>query len=444
MTQMIPSWQAALEAESRAPSLRRIVRQAFLVIGLGFGSFLVWACLAPLDSAVPAMGNVVVETKRKTVSLLDPGILKQLYVKEGDRVEKGQPLLKLDEAQAMSQLGSLKAQYWTTVAKVARLRAEQDEQASIEFPKELRDAAAADSAIAGLVANEQHVFEDRYKLYDSTIGAQERKVKQAQEQIAAMKAQLASMQQRLALTEQELQGTNELLAKGYATKTRMYEIKRNEAELRGNIGELTAHQAETQQAIAQTELEIASTRNQRRQDISKDLQDAQGAAADLSERVRGAQDLLTKRDVLAPESGKVTDIKFFTPGSAIGAGQPILDIVPQSDTMIVEANVRPDDIEHLRPGQRVNIRLTAYKQHKVPVLTGHLTYVSADLQQDPKGESFYLARAEIDRDALTRIQGVSLYPGMPAEMLIIGGERKAIDYFLSPITDSLNRSMREE
>jgi HlyD family secretion protein len=221
-------------------------------------------------------------------------------------------------------------------------------------------------------------------------------------------------------------------------------LQRSLAELNGNLGELNAKESEARQAIAQNDLEMASTRNQRRQDISKDLQDAQASAADLNEKIHGAQDTLTKKILEAPVAGTVTDIKSFTPGSAIGAGNPILDIVPQGDSMLVEANVRPDDIEHVHPGQRVNIRLTSYKQHKVPVLTGRLTYVSADRQQDPKGDPFFLVRAEIDRDALAAIKGVALYPGMPTEVLIIGGERTAIDYFLSPITDSLRRSLHEE
>ena len=146
----------------------------------------------------------------------------------------------------------------------------------------------------------------------------------------------------------------------------------------------------------------------------------------------------------APEAGTVTDIKYFTPGSSINAGQPILDIVPNDDRMVVEANVRPEDIENVHPGQNVNIRLTAYKQSKVPVLTGRVVYVSADRQQDQRGVPFFLARAEIDPGAMAELEDVSLYPGMPADVLIIGGERKAIDYFISPITRSLDRAFREE
>jgi HlyD family secretion protein len=407
MSELVPHWQSEIEALSPPPSLRNIVIASLVIVAIGFGGFFAWAFLARLDTAVPANGSIVVESKRKTVSLLDAGILKTLYVKEGEAVQAGQPLLRLDEEQILSQLGSLRVQRWTAIAKIARLRAEQTEVREVEFPTELLAAAEGDQAVAELVANERRVIADRWAAYEGSLAVQRSKISQSQEQITAMQAQIDGLQQRLAYTDKELQGVMELLDKGLARKTRLYELKRAEAELRGNMGELTAKKAETRHAIAQTELEMASTTNQRRQDISKDLQDAQSSAADLAEKIRGSEDMLAKRLLVAPDAGTVTDIKFFTPGSSIGAGQPILDIVPKNDRMLVEANVRPEDIEHVHAGQPVNIRLTAYKQHKVPVLTGHLLYVSADRQQDPKGEPFFLARAELDRDALANLKGVS-------------------------------------
>jgi HlyD family secretion protein len=444
MSHAVPAWQAALEAETAEPSLRRIMLASLAVIAIGFGGFLGWACLAKLDNAVPANGTIIVESKRKTVSLADGGLLKALYVKEGEHVEAGQALLRLDEVQAQAQLGSLKVQSWTAIARIARLRAEQNDERDLDFSADLLAAAAADRAIAELVANERKVFQDRRAAYDGTLAVQRNKVQQASEQITALQAQLEANRQRLVFTEQELEGTNELFAKGFATKTKIYELKRNQAELRGNIGELTARRSAAQEAIGQAELELAATTKQRQQDISKDLQDAQSSAADFAEKLRGAEDTLAHRLVSAPDSGTVTDIKFFTPGSAIGPGQPILDIVPRNDRLLVEVAVRPEDIEHVHPEQKVNIRLTAYKQHKVPVLSGRLLYVSADRQQDVKGEPFFQARAAIDPAALDGIRGVALYPGMPAEVLIIGGERTAIDYFLSPITDGIRRSLHEE
>jgi HlyD family secretion protein len=188
---------------------------------------------------------------------------------------------------------------------------------------------------------------------------------------------------------------------------------------------------------------MASTRSQRQQEISRTLQDAQALGADLSERLRGARDLLAKRNVVAPEAGTVANIRAFTPGSAIGAGQPILDLVPDNERMVIEAKVRPDDIAQVAAGQHVNVRLTAFKARQVPVLGGTLVYVSADRQEDAQGNAFFMVRAELDPASLAHLPDVRLEPGMPAEVLIIGGERLAIDYLISPITDSLHRAMRE-
>lgn len=444
MTQISSTWHDSNEAPDHGPSLRRIVISSLVVIAVGFGSFFAWAFIAPLDSAVPAAGTVVVNSKRKTVSVLESGILSELYVSEGSRVEEGQPLLRLDSNQAGALLGSLKAQYWGVVARLARLRAEQKGEMEIVFPPELIAAAQTEAALTDLITNERMVIRDRWNSYTGAQAVQDKKISQSRDQISALRAQASAMKQRLAYTEQELNGVNQLLASGFATKTKQLELMRNKAEMTGNIGELTAKIAEAEQSIAQTELEKISAENLRKQEISKDLQEAQSTAADLSEKVRGSTDVVTKKLIIAPEAGTITDIKFFTPGSSINAGQPILDIVPQDDRMVIEANIRPEDIENVHPGQRMNIRLTAYKQSRVPVLTGKLIYVSADRQVDPRGNPYFLARAEIDEAAMGKLKGVSLYPGMPADVLIIGGERRAIDYFISPVTRSLDRAFREE
>jgi len=440
----IPAWQAELEAQYPEPSFRRIVLASAIIISIGFGGFFAWAFTARLDIAIPAPGSVVVESKRKTVSILDPGILLELFVKEGDQLETGQALLRLDDTQLQSQLGSLKMQSLTALAKMTRLRAEQGGSRSLQFPQELLDAAAANRAVGDIVTNEARVMKDRWTLFDSTLDGQRRKRGELEQQLAALKGQAAATQQKLGYTQKELVSLTELVSKGLATQGRLFELQRSEAALHGELDGLVGRQAEARQAMAQTDLEMASTTNQRQQDISKDLQDTQALLGDLTEKIRGVDDLIAKKFVTAPETGVVTNIRFFTPGSSISAGQPILDIVPQNDKLLVEMQVRPDDVEHVHPGQRVNIRLTAYKQRKVPVVDGQLVYVSADTQADAQGNQFILARAEIDRRTLARLRDVALYPGMPAEVLIIGGERRAIDYFLSPITDAMHRSLGEE
>jgi HlyD family secretion protein len=444
MTTSIPAWQLALEAESPAPSLRRLVLASLLTIAVGFGGFFAWAFTAPLDSAVPANGSIVVQSKRKTISILDGGILKEIRVKEGDRVAAGQVLLRLDDTQVQAQIGQLRAQYWGALAKGTRLNAELADQRILEFPPDLVEAASREPAMRALTANEQRLFVARWDTYEGTLAVQRKKIAQLTEQIAGLRAQTTAATTRLRFVEEELKGVMELLAKGFATKPKAFELQRAQAELKGNLGELAGRESEARQLIGQTELEMISTTNTRRSDAAKDLQDAQAVIADVSEKLRGAKDILQHKEVTAPEPGTVTDIKFFTPGSSIAPGQPILDLVPVDDRLIVEVSVRPEDIEHVHVGQRANIRLTSYKQHRVPVLSGRITYVSADRQQDQKGEAFFMARAELDPNALAKFKDVALYPGMPAEVLIIGGERLAIDYFISPVTDSFRRALREE
>jgi HlyD family secretion protein len=440
----IPVWQKEIESESQAPSLRRLALAATAVVALGFGSFGVWAFTASLDSAVPAPGSVVVESKRKTVSILDSGILKELLVHEGDRVTQGQPLLQLDVTQVQAQLGQLRAQYWATMAKAARLRAEGAEASEMQLPPELVNVAAQDSSVALIASTERQVFQTRLQTYKGQLKVEEAKIAGLQEQIAAFQAQAKASEDRLRYVEEELRTVAALFAKGYERKPRLLELQRQKAELSGNIGELVAKEAEARQQIATIVAEKVSTENTRRSDAMKELQDSQALINDLSERIRGAADVVQRKEVLAPDAGVVTDVKYFTPGSSILAGQPIMDIVPAGDRMLVEARVNPNDIENVHIGQKVNVRLLAFKASKVPILTGTLAYVSADRQQDPKGDTFFIARAELDKESLAGMKHVHLYPGMPAEVLILGGERLAIDYFLTPIENGLRRALREE
>lgn len=427
-----------------APSLRRIALASLLTVALGFGGLGTWAALTPLDSAVAATGAFVAAGKRKTVSLLDSGILRALLVNEGDRVAAGQPLLQLDDAQARAAMNQAAAQYWGAVAKATRLTAETGDRRELSLPDDLLATAKTDPAIASLVQAERDLFASRWDTFDGNARITGRKVQQLQAQEAALRAQVQSLTTRLALTEEEGRGVDSLLRDGFAPKTRALELRRAIAELQGALGDAAGRLAQTLEAIEQTKLELTSLAETRRSDAAKDLQEAKATMADAAQRLSAAQNLLARSVVTAPEAGAVTDIKFFTPGSSITAGQPVLDIVPADDRLLIEAGITPTEIEHVHVGQRVNVRLSAYKAHRVPTIEGRLVYVAADRQQDARNEPVFLVRAELDRDALKPFPGVAVYAGMPADVLIIGGERTALDFIISPIRDGMRRAMREE
>lgn len=437
----------ALEAEMDAvlppPSLRRLVLAATITLVLGVGGLTSWAAMTPLERAVIGTGSLVAEGRRKSISLLEPGLLRELLVREGERVAAGQPLLRLDTTQAQAAAAQARALFWGQTARAARLRAEQDDLRSMLLPAEAIAAAQGDVALSALLAAEQRLFAARWAAFDGSVGVQRTRIAQLQEQIAALAAVRSANLVRLRATREELAGVASLLARGYATRTRHWELQRAEAELLGNIGQAQAQEAQTREQIAQAEAEIAGLALNRQQDVARDLQDAQAQIADAEQRLRGAMDVLRRREVVAPEPGVVTDIRFFTPGSSIGAGQPVLDLVPLDDRLVVESRVALIDVEQVRIGQPARLRLSAFRSHELPLLDGRVIYLSADRQLDEQGNAYFLARVEIDPASLQGLAGVTLAAGMPVESYLLGERRTALDYVVRPLRESLQRSLRD-
>ncbi|MES2713118.1 MAG: HlyD family type I secretion periplasmic adaptor subunit [Pseudomonadota bacterium] len=433
-----------MEAEFGAPSLRGIALASLLVLVLGLGGLFAWAMLTPLERAVIGSGSLVAEGRRKTVNLMEPGLLRELVVREGDRVSAGQVLLRLDVTQAESVASQARSAFHGGKARLARLVAEQAGDRRLAIPEEALAAARASPNIASFVEAERRLFAARWAAYDGAIAAQRRRVAQASEQIGGLVAQRVAAGTRLRALREELAGVNQLLASGFATRTRALELRRLEAEALGSLGQYTAQEAQASEQMAQAELDATNLTLMREAEIARDLQETQASVADAADRLRAAQDLLTRREVLAPEAGIVTDLRFFTAGSSIAAGQPVLDLVPLDTALVVEARIAPLDIEQVQAGQRVNIRLSAYRQREVPMLSGHLAYVSADRQTDPQGTSFFVVRATLDPPGAEQASAIPpLAAGMPAEVFVLGERRTVLDYLLRPLRDSMRRAGRD-
>jgi HlyD family secretion protein len=431
--------------ELDGPSLRGVAIASLLTLVLGVGGLLTWAMLTPLERAVIGTGSLVAEGRRKTVNLMEPGLLRELVVREGDRVVAGQVLLRLDVTQAEAVASQGRSAYHGGLARLARLVAEQAGERRLDIPEEALAAARASPTIASFIDAERRLFAARWAAYDGALAAQRRRVAQAAEQIAGLSAQRVAAGTRLRALREELAGVNQLLAAGFATRTRALELRRLEAEALGSQGQFTAQEAQAHEQLAQAELDASNLALTREAEIARDLQETQAAVADAADRSRAAQDLLARREVVAPEAGIVTDLRFFTAGSSIAAGQPVLDLVPLDSILLAEARIAPLDIEQVQTGQRVNVRLSAYRQREVPLLTGHLTYVSADRQTDPQGASFFLVRAVLDSAEMTPgSAGMPLLAaGMPAEVFVLGERRTVLDYLLRPLRDSMRRALRD-
>jgi HlyD family secretion protein len=438
------NWVERFEAEqARTPSFRVPVIAGLVTILGGLGGFIGWAFAAHLDSAAVASATVIVDSKRKTISHLEGGILKMLLAQEGDVVKAGQPLLRLDDTRAKAELAQLRARRLGLDARLVRLRAEQSRLKELTFPSQLMTST---SQIAAEVVNaERKLFVARSEMFDRKVEIQHKAIEQQEAELTAVRAQSDANARQIELLTRELNAVAGLVEKGYAARPRLTEMQTRESELIGRAGELVARKAKAEQAKSAAELEILSIANDFQQQVGADLQAAQLDLADTIERMSAANDVLRRIEVVSPQDGVITNIRSHTPGGVIGAGQPILDIVPEHEPLILEAKIGLRDIDSVRVGSPVQVRLTAYNNRGNPPLSGKVTYLSADQQVDERNDSaFFVARAEIFPESLASNSVIKLYPGMPAEVLIINKPRRAIDYLIAPITESFNRAFRED
>jgi HlyD family secretion protein len=432
-----------MEAVLPAPSLRRVGVAAAAALVLGAGGLVGWAAATSLDSAVITAGSLAAEGRRKSINLLEPGILREMLVREGERVVPGQPLLRLDTTQAETAAHQARGAYWGQRIRAARLAAEQADARNFELPLGAAEAGARDPAINALILGERRLFQARWAAFDGAIGVQRTRVAQSQEQLQAMIALRIATSTRLRSTREELAGVNTLVRQGFATRTRQWELQRNEAELLGQLGQYQAQESQTREQIVQAEAEMANLLLNRQQDVARELQDAIAAAASVEQQLRSLLDVLNRREVTSPEAGIVTDIRVVTAGSSIAAGQAILDLVPVDDRLIAEIRISPTDVENVRIGQPARVRLSAFRTADAPMLEARVIYVSADQRLDERGSAHFAARIEMVTDVLQSRPDVQLASGMPVEAYILGERRSALDYIVRPLRDSLRRSLRD-
>ncbi|MBA1154514.1 HlyD family type I secretion periplasmic adaptor subunit [Microvirga mediterraneensis] len=425
------------------PSYRGPVIAGLATIFLGLGGLTTWAFSAHLDSAAIATATVVVDSKRKTISHLEGGILKTLLAHEGEVVKAGQPLLRLDDTRAKAELEQLRSRRLGLEARLVRLRAEQAGLDDLTFPDALLQAGGPTAE--DILNAERKYFTARREMFNRRVDIQRKTIAQQVAELQAVQSQTEANTRQAELLDRELKAIAGLVEKGYAPRPRLTEMQTRESQLKGNAGELVSRKAKAEQAKAAAELEILSLGNDFQQQVASDIQTAQLELADTVGRIDAATDILRRVEIVSPERGIVTNIRSHTLGSVIGAGQPILDIVPENEPLIVEAKIGLRDVDAVRVGAPVQIRLTAYNSRSTPPLAGKLTYLSADQQMDDRNNyAYFVARAEIAPESLNANSKVALYPGMPAEVLIVNKPRRAIDYLLAPITESFDRAFREE
>lgn len=423
---------------------RPVLLFGLAAIAIGLGGFATWASVAPLHSAVIAPGTVAVQSKRKEIAHLEGGIVESILVRDGDSVAPGQVLLRLDETRARASLSILRGELDAALASEARLLAEREGLEEIVFPESL-SSRAAEPGPAALMAGQKTLFEARRSSLAGEVEILEQRIVQLGEQTTGLQAQVTATGRQIELIADELAGLQQLFDKGHAPRTRILALQREEAELEGERGELIAAMARTKTAAGETRMEIIQLKREFRESVVSALREVQQQLFDLAERIGAAEHVLDHIEVRAPVGGLVVGLGVHTLGGVIRAGETILEIVPEADRLVVQAQVRPLDIDNLVVGQEAAVRITAFKQRSAPTLNGQLAYVSADAITDARsGESYYQARIEIPASEIERLGGQRLQPGMPAEVIVKTGARTALQYLVQPILESADRAWREE
>lgn len=428
-----------------ATNVQRTVQIGVIVILLVFGFFGTWMALAPLAGAVVATGTVKVDLNRKTIQHFEGGIVKEINVRDGDHVKAGDTLIVVGDKRVDATVEVLQGQMDAEMAKAARLSAERDWQEKLTFPDALL-ARAHLPDVAQLMNSEQTFFETQRSSLLTQLDLLGKQMTEAGVEIRSMRDRAEAEEAASALLAEEIAANEQVEKSNYVPRVHLLELKRGLQEYRARRGEHLANISQTEQKITDLKIRTVSLRDEYIQNSARQLTDSRAKIFDLEERLRPSEDALARQHIVAPISGTVVDLKVFTLGGIIAPREPLLDIVPDDNPLIIEAQIPLESIDNIHLGQEADIRLSAFTRRSTPLVVGRLIYVSADRlsEKSSSGEKFfYLARIEVDRKALKEAGNLHMSPGMPAEVYLRTDSRTVLDYLLTPITNSMRRSLRE-
>jgi HlyD family type I secretion membrane fusion protein len=430
--------------EAPSDSIRRVALAGWLIIAIFFGGIGSWAVTAPLNGAVVGNAVVKVEGNRKSVQHLDGGIVKELHIKEGDKVNAGDVLVVLDETQAQAEYDVLSQQYGVLRATEARLLAELNHSSELVMPQDLK-ARPEDTYLKSVWNGQVSQFESRRAALEGQRSVIREKINQLGSQIVGAEAQVKAFTDQISSIRAESKDIAPLVERGLIARPRILQLERTAFGLEGQIADANANIAKARQAIAEQEQQIAQLDNDRMADVTKDLRDTQAKMLEVIPKAMNAKAVLGRMEIRSPYAGRVVALTVFSVGGVIQRGEKILDIVPDQDSLTIEAQIAVEDISDIRPNMRAEVHLTAYKQRIVPIIHGDVIQVSADRLTDPKTNNpYYVAFVRVDESELAAMPNIKLYPGMPATVMIPTVQRTAFDYIVGPLVMSFNHSFRQK
>ncbi len=421
----------------------RGARMGLLALAVGLGGFLLWAGLAPLDEGVPSAGLVSIDTKRKAVQHLSGGIIKEVLVKEGDRVKEGQVLVKLDPAVVRANYESERQRYLGLRVMESRLRAEQAGQSKVSFHPDVM-AAAGDPQIRQAMMNQEQLFSSRRAQLSADIQGMEESIQGQEALIVAYDGMLVNRRSQLGLINEELGNTRNLVKEGYAPRNRQLELERATADASSGILELQGNTLRARRAIAELRQRIISRQQEYRKDVETQLTDMSREATAEEQKFRAVTEDLNRTEIKSPAAGQVVGLSYQTVGGVVPAGQKLMDIVPTDEPLLIEAHVAPHLVDKIHPDLKVDVRFSSFANSPQLVVEGKVVSVSGDLLTEQNGAAYFLVRVAVTPEGYKKLGKRVLQPGMPVELVFITGERTMLTYLLHPLTKRMAASMKEE
>jgi len=419
-------------------------RVGLWALAIGFGGFLLWAGLAPLDEGVPGQGVVAIDTKRKPVQHLQGGIVKEVLVREGDQVKAGQVLVKLDDGAASSTFEAIRQRYLGERAVQARLEAENTGASFIRFHPDLM-AASSDPLIRQQMDNQVRLFASRRAALQADVQAMEESILGQQGVASSYEGMVANRRSQLALLNKELDNIRGLVQEGYAPRNRQNELERMALESSTSITELMGNMARSAHTVAEYRQRIIQRKTEYRKEVETQLGDYTREVQADEVRFAAVREELGRTDIKAPVDGQVMSLAIQSSGSVVQPGQKLMDIVPENEKLLLEARVAPQLIDHVRTGLLVDIRFLAFAHSPQLVVQGKVESITNDLITEPQtGVSYYMARVSVTPDGLKTLGKRNMQPGMPVEVVFKTGERSLLTYLLHPLTKRIAAAMKEE
>ena len=422
-----------------------VARTGLWVLGLGFGGFLLWAALAPLDEGVPTIGMVTLDTKRKSVQHLSGGIVKEVLVQEGQQVKEGDPLLRLDGAVAKSNYESVRQRYLGYRTMQSRLFAEQAGRDAIEWHADVK-AAMNDPLIKQQVSTQQQLIQARRAALAADLQGIEENSQGLKEQSNSYQNILVQRRNQLALLSEELNNTRGMVKEGYAPRNRQFELERMVAESNAAIEDLMGNSLRITRQIAELSQRSVARKQEYRKEVESQLADITREVQSDAEKFVAVTADLDRMEIKSPATGQVVGLSVQTVGAVLQPGQKLLDVVPDTQTLLLEAHIPPHLIDKVQNGLPADIRFNSFSNSPQLVVEGKVLSVSGDLLSDPQQPqyTYYLARLQVTPAGMKTLGQRQMQPGMPAEVVIKTGERSLLTYLLHPLTKRFAASLKEE